>query len=132
MGDKVRRLSDAMRLGATIHPQIYGNLFAWENVECISRMPGCDFRITGTCALGGAIAAIGRGPESVQKHECVDYYMELERRWPEMVTRLVNCPDHKPGKCVLGMTIINAVAHLNDNHCWPREKIADWLEGLGF
>lgn len=27
--------------------------------------------------------------------------------------------------------LIDMVIHLNDDHCWPRERTADWLETLG-
>lgn len=125
MGDKVRLLSDAIRLGATIHPQIFSSLFGYEmmghNIET------CGLRITGTCALGATVVAMNKAPETMREMVLNDYYDEIQERWPQMVTMYTKCP-----ACSQRQSCISLITHLNDKHKWSREKIADWLEGIGF
>lgn len=46
--------------------------------------------------------------------------------------RKVECPGHHPGawKCSCEDALSDMIIHLNDQHKWPREAIADWLESL--
>jgi hypothetical protein len=39
----------------------------------------------------------------------------------------VKCPDHG---CTVGSNMANMIIHLNDDHLWTREAIADWAESL--
>lgn len=128
MGDKVRRLSDAIRLGATIHPQIHGNLFGWDIVTNLDDHTR-TFIVTGTCALGAAAVAIGKSPKSINEYQVGDPYHDLSIRFPKSYNAMRDCP--KVG-CPLHSNVATLVTHLNDKHMWKREKIADWLEGLGF
>lgn len=128
MGDKLRTLSSAIRLGATIHPQIYGNLFGWETV--INTLEHTrTFRITGTCALGAAAVAIGKAPDSISAYQEADPYWDLQERFPMPHGAIRDCPEKE---CTICSPVTLIVTHLNDEHQWSREKIADWLEGLGF
>lgn len=97
------RLSEAIRLGAMLHPQEFG---AYKSD-------------TGTCALGAAIeAAIGRVRISPSP-----YFLLLER-WPWINGELlVVCP----AMCQIDMLVGSMIIHLNDDHRWPREQIADWV-----
>lgn len=47
----------------------------------------------------------------------------LRELFPELNTTLVSCPAC-PCSAYLGSLLI----HLNDDHGWSRESIADWLE----
>lgn len=61
------------------------------------------------CAVGAMV--LGGFPTSIL------------RRWPG---HSLPCPE----ACVLGGR--GTIAHLNDDHGWTRERIADWLEGQGY
>lgn len=96
------KLSEAMRLGAMLKPQAFGISF--------------DGR--GTCALGAAMDALGKLGTSI-------WIIQLRpdiRRF-----QVADCP-------VCGR-VFNAngnqtIPHLNDDHKWTRERIADWVESL--
>jgi len=109
MSDKLKTLSQAIRLGATFRPQCRGTL-----LDSHGR----------TCALGAAVEAIkGDVSESHLGESALAERFGLAMRGQE------RCPvcDEKP---VAG-SICDVVAHLNDDHEWTREAIADWLEGRG-
>ena len=94
------KLSEAIRLGAMMVPQEFGPM-----------------RETGACALQTALLAVGALPEGT--FSC---YRASRKIWP-WLERIVSCPICGEG-INLGMTTI---AHLNDNHLWTREAIADWV-----
>jgi len=86
-----------------LHPQCFGHLRAYESG---SWMPQADDDIVvGTCALGAALLADGH----------LDVFA---------ITPAVPCP-----ACgVVGERgISQIVGHLNDQHRWTREAIADWV-----
>jgi hypothetical protein len=130
MGDKIKRLSDAIRLGSTMHPQCFHALFRWDGVFTDRGRPS----IAGSCAIGAAITAIGKAPTSefvgLRSNEWND---ELLKRWPKLGQEGAMCPDPwcgvspDPNRTTMAM-----IVHLNDCHRWTRGKIADWLEGIGF
>lgn len=102
------RLSDAIRLGAMLKPQSYGE------VNTPSR----------SCAIGAALEAVGKldGP-----------FMPDE--WNYILrTPLAVCPacGHRQGsepdfdRGVHGAHAL-VIAHLNDDHQWSRELIAEWV-----
>lgn len=70
---------------------------------------------SGTCALGAALDAISQ-PDSAPCYH-----------WPIVDDFVVGCP------ACLGITqtwLGFIIAHLNDDHRWTRERIADWIETL--
>ena len=100
------RLSDAIRLGAMLKPQAFG-----------------DFTDgVGTCAFGAANEALGRPAD----HEIVDEWAALCR-----AESCCPCCGQRPGSLVLDdYELPNTAAlivHLNDDHVWTREAIADWV-----
>lgn len=98
------RLSEAIRLGAMMGKQIYDNFYGDEGNPA-----------AGTCALGGAYSAIG-----------VRRYSDEETDiWP--LRMAVKCP-----ACARrnGRRLGNTITHLNDDHRWTREAIADWVAGI--
>ena len=100
-------ISDAIRVGAVLRPQIRRNMM----------------RNGGTCALGAAAEAIGL--EEIES----GCYSELIRLYPYLETTGILCP--VLSGCSMGMqdpTLGRAITHLNDDHGWTREAIADWLE----
>jgi hypothetical protein len=92
------RLSEAIRLGSLLKPQTFGD---YEN-------------LSGTCALGAACEAMGVDlacSGDIAKFE-ISHALLLSLDCP--VCHDAVAPD--------------VVVHLNDDHRWTREAIADWLE----
>lgn len=95
------KLSEAMRLGAMLKPQTFG----W-----FTDAAG------GTCAMGAATDAAGG--------HCLQEWSAVLR------VSVATCP-------ACGVTVRTGrgtyaggalIVHLNDNHRWTRERIADWVE----
>ncbi len=99
------RLSEAIRLGAMIRPQAF-----WYY-----------FRDGASCAFGGALEAVGMDytetPASAPD--------AVRLRWPWLWKTDGPCP-----ACLGHATPRQIIAHLNNNHRWTREQIADWVESL--
>jgi hypothetical protein len=94
------RLSEAIRLGAMLHPQTFGAM-------CVAKLSG---EIVSTCALGAARSA------GLTKSE-LDRLMGVQSWYP--------CPA-SVGHCN-SRRLTTIVVHLNDDHRWTREQIADWV-----
>lgn len=95
------KLSDAIRLGAMLHPQCFGTMDAADEESGA---------IVATCALGGAMQA------GYQLH-------------PVYATPPVPCPVVDRSTC-FDMNLYAMVTHLNDWHRWTREQIAAWVETI--
>ena len=99
------RLSEAIRLGAMLGPQCFGDGFGPNNA---------------TCAIGAALLAAGQKDSSVSIWEVFP------------ITSLpYKCPVCGAGSNYLHIKhgFGWAITHLNDAHRWTRERIADWVEG---
>lgn len=91
------RLSEAILLGSTMRPQIRSRYITPD----------------GTCALGAAGEAIGRKEFSGTAASIV---------WPWLDRGTIPCPDCN------GVTFTKwVIQHLNDDHKWTRERIAEWV-----
>lgn len=98
------KLSEAIRLGAMLGPQ--------HRVRTRYMLEGR------TCAIGAAGQAIGINADFD--------WNAIKTAWPLLMNGPTTCS-------VCGhQTINNAwlVAHLNDDHYWTREQIADWVETI--
>lgn len=100
------RLSEAIRLGATIRPQAMGFYFVAD----------------ASCAIGAACEAVGIG-EFIDTPSLVNafgkYWFEVGQRLP--------CPEC--GKVFdKDKSRARTITHLNDDHMWTRERIADFVE----
>ncbi len=90
-------------------------------------------RLTGgVCAL--AAVALETGTFAVlsdlEEGDIVDEI--LERSYPSLLERFVPCPAPDcDGFERDGQRLRELIAHLNDEHRWTREAIADWLESIG-
>ena len=83
------KLSEAMRLGALLGPQAFGQFITKDG---------------GGCAMGAAIQACSGAA------------------WPVLLT-YATCPacgEKNPAGAI--------IMHLNDDHRWTREQIADWVQ----
>jgi uncharacterized C2H2 Zn-finger protein len=102
-------LSEAIRLGAMLRQQ--------------ARVTAFD-EVKGTCAMGAALEAVGALDAA-----------NLPTQWDVVLkTASCRCPDCdeifrarwvKGG--VHGATT-RVIWHINDDHLWTRERIADWVE----
>lgn len=97
------KLSEAIRLGAMVSAQGFGGLSTG-----------------GRCALGAAADAIGIED---WVNGALDYW-QLRQQWP-VLNASACCPE-----CFDGEMALSVVWHLNDQHRWTRERIADWVETL--
>jgi hypothetical protein len=99
------RLSEAIRLGAMLRPQ--------------GRE---EFHDKGgrTCAFGAAGDAIG--------HRFKDSLYEIYPIWPFLETDAM-CPKCNARRMVVGVAynIAKVIVHLNADHKWTREQIAEWV-----
>lgn len=95
------RLSEAMRLGAMLRPQVEGVYFAFG----------------GSCAIGAAIEATGGDIADEESHEA---HIVAHFGWIDKAkTNCPACQDRDEVGCI--------ITHLNDVHEWTRDRIADWV-----
>lgn len=101
------KLSEAIRLGAMLNPQGFGKFERNGN----------------TCALGAALATLTYDKEKITQSEMFQIH------WPWIVVQEqeIVCPGCRKQTrgCVFFM-----IVHLNDDHYWTREQIADWVESI--
>ena len=99
-------LSEAIRLGAMLHPQCFGQGRLYDN----------EGYVRATCAISAAQLA---GFDTTD----LDSETELDRTFP--------CPCPAENKCRRGPFVLSSIVrHLNDTHRWTRERIADYVETL--
>ncbi len=98
-------LAEAILAGARQRPQAFGSYFS------------SDGR---SCALGAAFEGVHHLPRVVGA-----YRPRLER--------LFDCLEYISRPCPVGcrktLPLASMIVHLNDDHLWTREAIADWLTG---
>ncbi len=116
MSDKLHKLSDAIKLGSTFLPQAFNAYFNYNEGD-----------FTASCALGAAMHATG-----VDSDGFVFFHTPriALKRYAECLGSYQNCPDSNCPMPPLPLQMV--IAHLNDNHKWTREKIADWLAEQGY
>jgi len=94
------KLCEATFLGSKLKPQAF-HAFSFQGA---------------TCALGAVLDAIGKLDEN-----SYDVQPILEQwPWANMCPGCPACDDY------LLYTVTGIMAHLNDEHRWTRERIADW------
>lgn len=101
------KLSEAIREGAKLHPQIFGSYRKFDRDMC---------EVVGTCALGAVLVATGVDVD------------DLKAAYPVLNTSGPRCPQCRTKGD--GWTVHGLVTHLNDLHEWTRERIADWVDTL--
>lgn len=107
------RLSEAIRLGAMLRPQGFGNLWTVRP----------DGRLIESCALGAACDAFGRG---FSASHCGVWQLpkDLETWLAGGPVECPACPSFSTARRE------SMIAHLNDLHRWTRDAIADWVATL--
>lgn len=121
------RLATAIRKGVEADgPQVRGTLFR------VNRKG----KITGCCALGAAMIGVGLvDPAGTYDPYDDDAFDDgkLDRLITDGLKNVGSCPV-KGCKNLFhntdGNTLIELVPHLNDEHKWSRERIAEWAEGV--
>lgn len=107
------KLSEAMKQGATMHPQGAGAYAGRQGNKWY------------TCALGAAYEGItGNLPRMAR----------LSRRPFNSVPELAKVYDIREAHPISGGRgdLWWLISDLNDNHHWSREQIADWLREKGY
>lgn len=104
-----RKLSELIREGAKLRPQIYGDFFEGTYPSVGDEM------VMGSCALGAAWEAAtgqmhGISGDMDSFHASIEPY----------------CTRIPP------LTVLMWAVHRNDKKYHTREQIADWLEGRGY
>jgi hypothetical protein len=101
------KLSEAIRLGAMMHPQ--GRMVLFDGVR--------------TCALGAALAAVGKLDRDAV---IADIFLS----WPWLHGMTFGELLVKPQCLCFGdwATVGDMIMMLNDAVGWTRERIADWVE----
>lgn len=124
------KLSEAIRLGAMVHPQGFGALISHD-------WNGDRSRIRETCALGAAwVASGGASHEAIVTADLVTWrgytraggrilILDLPDAWTGTLNLQTDCPE----RCGNG-TLAGTIQHLNDQHHWTREQIADFVEAI--
>jgi hypothetical protein len=109
-----RELAKAIRLGAARRPQCFGSYF--------------DER-GGSCALGAAYDGMYEMPrEAREPGEVVP--RNLERLFHCLEDVVKQCPEKAEAaeaNCRKRLPLGAMIVHLNDDHGWTREHIAEWL-----
>jgi len=99
-----RELAEYIRAGSTRGPQCFGSYFDEKG---------------GSCALGAVYEGVYHLPR------------EHGKLIPDHLERLFRCLDEMTKKCPQGcskrLPLASMIVHLNDDHVWTREQIADWL-----
>lgn len=105
------KLSEALRLGAMIRSQAFGQYFDG----------------VGSCAAGAAAEALGLRID-ILSSGAIDEFC-ANTKFDTVLNEVQYCP-----ACRLNVATAlsgeGVMVHLNDYHHWTREAIADWIEGL--
>jgi hypothetical protein len=106
VGREQKELADFIRAGSARGPQCFGSYFDEKG---------------GSCALGAVYEGVYRLP---RKHGSLvpDHLERLFRCLDEMSK---GCPDQHG--CTKRLPLAAMIVHLNDDHRWSREQIAEWL-----
>jgi hypothetical protein len=101
-------LHEAIRLGAMLKPQAFGTQY--------------DGR--GTCANGAALDACGVLEDALRARTSVGFLFPITEQ------KTSRCPQCGLRSDSCAKTFGGLIAHLNDDHRWTREEIADWVQSV--
>ncbi len=115
MSDKISKLSQAIRLGATFRPHGRAKLWTVFGDGVIK-----------SCALGAAYEAVFGLPQSHHENDGIDgnHYTKLQGRFPELKAKFNGFGSDF-------VCLQDNITKANDNHGMSREQIADELERIG-
>ncbi len=121
--------SEAIRLGAMLGPQIFGEVFGDDDASCGN---GAAFKAAG-CRIREALP--GESGLFLRQPSPNVMVVEIPEEWHPVMETAVVCPQCQSWRTA-GFNILlqdyvpRVVAHLNDDHRWTREAIADWVESI--
>jgi hypothetical protein len=101
------KLSEAIRMNGMMKPQGFG--------------PDSIISTDAPCALGGALQSVGSHPRSQ-----MDALWAVADKWPWSIAQYNTCP--VCDSLFYQRPIRAIIWHLNDDHEWTRQQIADWVE----
>lgn len=132
------RLHEAMRAGAMLRPQGFGQLYVRPPLfrrflAAIGLGPVITQEDNGSCALGAAIEAAGVQFEPAtgecqlltRRGPAAPYAAIVSMEWYLVLRSVDPCP-----VCGESKRISELIPHINDAHRWTRTEIADWLEPI--
>lgn len=102
------KISEAMRKGAKMGPQLFGMFGDGTGGSCGQ----------GAIALGAGLAT----SETLMPHLTAQARKLLKEYFPELRS-ISACP-----ACPVHLYVDEGIVHLNDHHKWTRERIAGWIE----
>lgn len=110
------KLSTAIRKGVKRDgKQAFGEFFEYDDIE-MDKIVGC-------CALGAAMIGVEPGLlwDPLLEPNINSSFAQANEIEATCPVRGCRTTDHA----------LWLVPHMNDDHKWKRERIADWLEGIG-
>lgn len=120
------KLSEAIRIGSSKRPQCRDVFFNRIDDEICS------------CALGAGFEGGDLIDQDMLKRGIVALHMELVSAFEGFELYSVNNSGMLPFPCPSfsckerPAQLPEIIVHLNDEHNWSREQIADWLESIGY
>lgn len=136
------KLSEAIRLGATMKPQSYTNLFSrrarisfirsfpfikleTEELSCAlgAAYDAANIGFTEVCIPKGSIRTPFRGKPTTASEDVTVKMWKAPPEWDMDLNRELVCP-----QCRRTEPLYRLIPHLNDGHRWTRERIADFVE----
>ena len=125
-------LPDAIERGSKLHPHCCEQLFFWPCASTDGSEGGVAMM---ACALGAAYSQLphddslegGRG--GYINHPGSLIHETLVAAWPELLEPLrVTTEDWCGSGCLIhDLNLFGGITHLNDDHHWSRQQIADRL-----
>jgi hypothetical protein len=128
------RLSEAIRLGAMLRPQCRGDLAKTFRTGLLGLFGP---KVTGSCALGAAFEAaeclverrIVQGSPAIRgsttNGEHIANVVKIPAEWYAIMYSSISCPE-----CSTVEVGFRLIPHLNDDHDWTRERIADFVQAF--
>jgi hypothetical protein len=126
-------LSEAIRLGSMLRPQVFGGLYATVDVTLPGDILGLKQAVVASCALGAAFEAAHcpteyasttgvplRGSSTPLKATQV---VRTPWEWEPVLRLTTQCPI-----CQARDVVVRLIPHWNDLHRMSREQIADLVE----
>jgi hypothetical protein len=108
------KLSEAIRMNGMMKPQGFGG-------DSIASFKA-------PCALGGALQSVGR--QLINRAYGLSAVAE-EWPWTSVYTNeRFSCPACGLSAFSYGTLARNIIWHLNDQHHWTRQQIADWVQSV--
>jgi hypothetical protein len=113
------KLSEAIRLGSMLVPQCFRTTFKRCLVIDNNQV---RINITAACALGAAVLVVENNYSNVS-------WVTTSMRWPWIGKVMCRCPEISCTEDERNYPIPTdaMIAHLNDDHRWTRERIAEWV-----